>query len=566
MPPTHKEPPPPAPAELREICWQIGTRFPFAFRSDLIALSPIQPRLAYIRWHVRSETVEALRKRLGSLDGGALVVRIYDVTDVIFDGFNAHRFFDIGVTSLFGNHYLGLDQPERNLLAELGFRLPDGSFAALCRSNTFYSDRQRPSGRFQLDGLYVSRGFTRVFPVENVLDAPVYERLHGQLEQIEGTRPAGPLSLAMVHPSIDPACDMGGQMPAVLGRLAERLGRLDVRLQHFAATDEPLDEEPLAAHLERISATLFERLRASHRVSPFALLHGHDWVSIPLALKAQKMLSLPLVLSLHSSEHERCRGELGGDTSAIFRWEQRGVDAATLLIVPHSSTRQQVISLYGADPEKVVIIADLLDNPAAGLPDPGQAKRQLQLDPSWPVVLFASEISHAAGADLLMDALIQVCREHGTVQFIFAGEGPLKGELEGRAWHAGVGHRCRFVGDVPSHAFETLLLACDFVVIPARTWQDEGLAHLATSCGKPALITHQSHIRCIEHGQNGLITYDNPGSIIWGVKELLANPLHGNMLRLLAKQKATHTQTLESIAAEHRLVYARALASSTARC
>jgi glycosyltransferase involved in cell wall biosynthesis len=194
--------------------------------------------------------------------------------------------------------------------------------------------------------------------------------------------------------------------------------------------------------------------------------------------------------------------------------------------------------------------------------DPAEAKRSMGLNPDWPVVLFAGEISHATGADLLMDALINVCRDHGQVQFAFVGDGPLRNEIEGRAWNAGLGHRCRFLGDVPSNQFDDLMIGCDSVCIPARTWQDEGLAQKALAFGKPVLTTHQSQIHCVQHGQNGLVTYDNPGSIIWGLKELLANPLRGSMIHLLSRQQTDQSTSLENVAAEHYLAYERALAEA----
>ena len=171
------------------------------------------------------------------------------------------------------------------------------------------------------------------------------------------------------------------------------------------------------------------------------------------------------------------------------------------------------------------------------------------------MVLFAGEMSHAAGADLLIDALPTVCRNNGAAHFVFAGEGPLKGELEDRAWHAGIGHRCRFVGDVSREIFEALLIASDFVVIPARTWQDQGLAQMAIGYGRPVLTTHQSGLNCVVHGENGLVTFDNPGSIIWGIQELLSNPLHGSMLRLVAKRSASETPSIGQIAAQHYMYY-----------
>lgn len=154
------------------------------------------------------------------------------------------------------------------------------------------------------------------------------------------------------------------------------------------------------------------------------------------------------------------------------------------------------------------------------------AKRTCAFDPAKPVVLFADEVSPEAGADILADAIVTVCGSDGSAQFAFAGEGGLRGELQQRLWGAGLGERCRFLGDVPAERFERLLIAADILVVPARVRRGEELARLALSQGKWVLATHQSEIGCIRHGENGLLTYDNPGSLVWGVRELLGRVGH----------------------------------------
>ena len=212
-------------------------------------------------------------------------------------------------------------------------------------------------------------------------------------------------------------------------------------------------------------------------------------------------------------------------------------DVAVLVPAPTVSTDHD-----GKNPS----IADSGDSQSGGSAAPGPSeapgvseitrelteavKRSLDLDPSAPLVLFAGAVSYEAGADILADAIVTVCGGDASAQFVFAGEGALRGELQDRMVCAGVGNRCRFIGDVPSGRFEQLLKACDFVVIPARVEQGEELAGLALSFGRPALVTHQSGIRCIVHGENGLITYDNPGSFVWGIREMLG-PLYGKLGR-----------------------------------
>jgi glycogen(starch) synthase len=541
---------------LREIAWEIGQKYPIPYRTDNLVLSMVHPRLGQVHWHLRQAAVEALRAQAGDAYRHApLVVRIYDITDIVFDGYNAHRFFDLAVNGLTGSYYFGIDRPARNYLAEIGLRGGDGSYRYLARSAPVFFDRDRPADNYQLEGLFVGGALKRMFAVESIFDASVYERMNRELAGI-ARREA--LSIAMLF--VNPWMGLDSPLGGFINQVAERLHKFGREVRLFTAPARELPAagaDALLSALDALAASVYEQLLAAHQQQPFHLLHSHDWYSATVGLQAAKALQLPLLLSLHSTEHERAQGNITHPlAAAIYERERMAVQGANLIIVPHSSTRQQLLNLYGAPPDKVMIIPDILSaDTAGGPPDPAAVKRGFNLNPEAPLVLFAGEISHAAGADLLMDALPVVCRHHGTAQFVFAGEGPLKGELEARAWHMGLGHRCRFLGDVAQEPFEALLLACEFVVIPARTWQDAGLAQLAIDSGRPVLTTHQAGIRCVAHGQNGLLTYDNPGSIIWGVQELLTNPLRGSMLRLVARKQAAEGPSLDNVTAQHYLYY-----------
>ncbi|MBK8174990.1 MAG: glycosyltransferase [Rhodospirillales bacterium] len=150
-----------------------------------------------------------------------------------------------------------------------------------------------------------------------------------------------------------------------------------------------------------------------------------------------------------------------------------------------------------------------------------EAKRSLGLDPAMPVGLFAGEISYTSGVDLLIEAIITVRHDKRQAQFVFAGEGTVRHRLEERVRAEGVQRSCRFLGHVSAAVFEQLLVACDFVVIPARAPQDGELARASIAHGKPVLTTHQSVLDCVQHNRNGLVAYDNPGSLVWGIREIL---------------------------------------------
>lgn len=199
-------------------------------------------------------------------------------------------------------------------------------------------------------------------------------------------------------------------------------------------------------------------------------------------------------------------------------------EAVTSEEVPAIDSAEETVA---AGSEETPLIAEVAtDRQAAAKELLGpSAKELLGLDPGEPVFLFAGEMSYAAGIDLLADALITVCQGHQGAQFVFVGDGPLKSAAEAQVAGAGFAHRCRFTGDLPPALFPAILAACDVVMIPARERQDSGLAQRAHALGKPLLTTHQAQIPGVVHGVNGLVVYDCANSLVWGLRELIANPL-----------------------------------------
>lgn len=545
---------------LREIIWDVGKRYPVLQTGDGIALLMVNPRLGYVTWNMQEQSADILAAGKGGAFADApLVVRVYDVTDLIFNGSNAHRFFDLEVAKRSGNYYFGIDRLERNYLAEIGLRNKQGTFYPLGRSNTAFFDRDRPSGNYQATGLFVGNGPNRIFQVDNIFDAPVYERMNYELA---GGSRTGVFSAAMVFLDIDIEGVADSERP--LGHFIENLStnieKLSGDVRYFRSLltrPECLAEEPIVSVLDYLSVDFLKKIKDAHRQKPFHIIHCHDWCSAAVGVALKREFNLPLVLTLHSTEHERVQGgKMNKLSLAICQREKDAVANADLVIVPDSSARQKMTTLLKATPEKVVVVDHVLDKDApdrAG--NENLVRMSLGLSKEAPTALFAGELSYASGADLLVDALPTVCRDHPSAQFIFAGEGPLRRELETRVLHAGISQKCRFLGDVSSETFASILGISDFVVIPARARQDGGLAHAAIMRGRPVLTTHQAEINGIVHGQNGLVTYDNPGSIVWGLKEMLHNSLKGNMLRLAAKKKAGDAPSVEAIAVQHYLYY-----------
>src|SRR5438045_8528896 len=85
--------------------------------------------------HQRATTGSNLSCREGGLSEARLILRVHDVTDIIFDGYNSHSFFDTEVTGNTGHWYLYIPVSNRNYCVEFGLQ-KNAEFCPVIRSTT----------------------------------------------------------------------------------------------------------------------------------------------------------------------------------------------------------------------------------------------------------------------------------------------------------------------------------------------------------------------------------------------------------------------------------------------
>jgi uncharacterized protein len=101
-----------------------------------LLIFPVDPYLIFSCWTIKKSDVEMIARKIGRkyrrLD---LALRVFDITGVTFDGYNANSCFDIRVDPGDGSCYVSLCQAGRRYIADLGFNNEYGIFYPVCRSN-----------------------------------------------------------------------------------------------------------------------------------------------------------------------------------------------------------------------------------------------------------------------------------------------------------------------------------------------------------------------------------------------------------------------------------------------
>ncbi|MGE5225102.1 MAG: DUF4912 domain-containing protein [Omnitrophica WOR_2 bacterium] len=108
------------------------------------------PHWTFLWWEFPIWVQASIRAQINK-EKGLLAIRVYDVTHILFNGSNAHSSFYIDVSKEFDHYYLNILASDRNYLAEIGIKYPEGPFMyqgpfqPLVRSNTIYLPRDHAS-------------------------------------------------------------------------------------------------------------------------------------------------------------------------------------------------------------------------------------------------------------------------------------------------------------------------------------------------------------------------------------------------------------------------------------
>ena len=141
----------------------IPAELPHHYNDDKVALLVRDTHWAYSYWEVTPRRLDMARAELGDGQSSRLALRVYDVTDLIFDGTNAHSFYDIGVYDTVGNWYINTGKPDRSFIVDLGLKSPDGRFITLARSNAIRTPRDTVSDILDEEWVIAEEQFQRIF-------------------------------------------------------------------------------------------------------------------------------------------------------------------------------------------------------------------------------------------------------------------------------------------------------------------------------------------------------------------------------------------------------------------
>ncbi len=222
----------------------------------------------------------------------------------------------------------------------------------------------------------------------------------------------------------------------------------------------------------------------------YDVLHANYWISGAVGHRLKHDLDLPLVATFHTLDRVKAEAGVGDDPETRARVEGEIVNCADLMVTATDEERDQLVTLYGAEPNRVEVVPPGVDHHVFAPGDRAEARRPLRLDPEGRILLYVGRIQPLKGADLAVRCLAEL--DPDVTLLVVGGPSGTDGEAEALGLHRlvsnlGLESRVRFVPPQTHERLAVYYQAADVCLVPSRT-ESFGLVALeAAACGTPVV-------------------------------------------------------------------------------
>jgi D-inositol-3-phosphate glycosyltransferase len=340
------------------------------------------------------------------------------------------------------------------------------------------------------------------------------------------------------------------------------------RVVHVGAGPYDVAKDRLPELVDEFTDGVLAELRRTDEVDA---IHANYWLSGVAGHRLKHELDVPLVSTFHTLA--RVKAETGDpEPERRVLAEHHVMDCSDAITASCTAEAQQLVSLYGAAPERIQLVPPGVIHAFFSPGDRYGARKALGygLDGS-PMLLFVGRIQPLKGLDVAIGALGELRDERAQLVVVGGPSGP-DGEAEEAkalrlADELGVADRIRWVEPQPHHLLATYYRAADVCVVPSRSESWGRVAHEAAACGTPVVAAAVGGLRTlVEHGETGLLVEERqPEAFARAVDALLVDSAKARAMSDAAATRA-RGYTWSTTAARLRRLYADLTARRPVDC
>ncbi|MFG1389900.1 glycosyltransferase family 4 protein [Acidiplasma aeolicum] len=214
------------------------------------------------------------------------------------------------------------------------------------------------------------------------------------------------------------------------------------------------------------------------------IIHCHDWITFEAGIELKERYNKPLVITVHSTEIDRSGNFF--PQKYIMDIERRGIKYADRIIAVSEYTQKMIIKYYNADPKKIYVVHNGIDNTFINMP---QKSYDLYRN-----VLYFGRITTQKGPRFFLNAAYRVIKKFPDIKFTFAGTGDQEPEMRRITGELGINKNVIFRGFVSFNEQIYYYKNSDVFLLPAVS-EPFGMSVIeAMSTGTPAIISYTTGV------------------------------------------------------------------------
>lgn len=282
----------------------------------------------------------------------------------------------------------------------------------------------------------------------------------------------------------------------------------------------------------------------------FDVIHAHDWLVGASAAALKETLRIPLLTTIHATEHGRNNGIYNEIQQFVHEKEQQLMMHSDHIIVCSEYMEEELQSIFHVKNEKITVIPNGIGSELVAathktketLPELFERKYIFSLgrivkEKGFDTIIEAAEISKSEGLDYL---------------FIIAGKGPMLESYRQQISYKQLESHIKFIGYVTDEERNTLIQESEIAVIPSL-YEPFGIVALETMIfGRPTIVSNIGGMKgIVKHLQTGLLTVPGDAQrLLDQIDFLMKNPKKAQEIGEKGRQIVLSLYSWKRIASE----------------
>lgn len=304
-------------------------------------------------------------------------------------------------------------------------------------------------------------------------------------------------------------------------------------------------------------AIIEECVKILKRVESFDLIHAHDWLVGYAAKVLKGIYNLPIVTTIHATEHGRNNGIHSELQRYIHSSEVYLTSESDQVIVCSKFMLGHVKEVLEVAEDKLTVIANGVDYTVDTVISEDIDIGENYSKQNEKIVFFIGRHVFEKGIHILVEAIPRIISSYNDAKFIIAGTGPMTEELRNRINVMNLSDKVIFVGYMEDHEKQKLYKISDAAVFPSL-FEPFGIVALeAMAAGCPVIVSDTGGFsELVEHEETGLKTVTgDPSSVADNVLRLFFDNELADRIKKNALRKACDDYSWDSIAEKTSEVY-----------